>query len=212
MSDDEFNEFVKRKFADFERKNGRVPTLQELAYSLSIDSRMLARKLKRAINTLGIDNFTEGTSAFKSTLRKYLSGDILVKGSPGFADLSALLQEVKAKKLPYSELRWNSEEVEYRLTVSDYAYSASLWELFSSRDGYLFKRITKELGDICILMESVANKEEIDNRLITHLSGEATLVDEGAVVPPRKYQDPIPEDQLPPNVLAFRKPYQHSED
>lgn len=212
MSDDEFNELVKRKFSEFERTKGRVPTLQELAAALGIDSRLLARKLKRAIKTLGIDNYTEGTSAFKSTLRQYLSGDILTKGVPGFADLSALMQEVRTHRQPYSELRWKADEIEYRLAVSGYAYSNPLWTLFSSRDGFLFKRITKELGDICILLQSVYGGDEVDSRLISHLSGEPVLVEEGVAMPAREYQDPIPEDQLPPNVLPFRKPYQHSED
>jgi len=212
VSGDEFNELVKRKFAEFERKNGRVPTLQELADLLDVDSRILARKLKRAIKTLGIDNFTEGTSAFKSTLRKYLSGDILMHGAPGFADLSSLLLEAKTQNLPYSELRWYSKDVEYRLSVSKYSYSDLLWALFSSKNGFLFKRITREIGDICCLLQSLANEEEIDGRLIKHVSGEPVVVNEDCSLPQHKYEEPISDENLPPNVLPFRKPYQHSDE
>jgi hypothetical protein len=34
LLDDEFNELVKRKFAELERKHGRVPTIPELADAL----------------------------------------------------------------------------------------------------------------------------------------------------------------------------------
>lgn len=211
MPDDEFNELVKHKFAEFERKNGRVPTLQELADTLGIDSRMLARKLRKAIKTLGVDTYTEGTSAFKSTLRELLSGDILTRGTPGFADLSVLLHDVMTANLPYAELRWTSEQTEYRLYASRHTREAFLWVLLSSKSGRLFERITKDLGDICGLLQAVLADEEVDSRLISHVSGKPSLV-EIREIPVVEYQDPIPEDQLPPNVLPFRKAYQHLDE
>jgi hypothetical protein len=207
MSDDEFNELVKRKFAEFERKNGRVPTLQELADNLGIDSRMLARKLRKAIKTLGVDAYTEGTSAFKSTLRDLLSGDILTKGLPGFQDLAMLLRE--ARHNGFAEMRWKADRSQVRLIVNCANSEAPLWIMFGP-SGIIFKRLAHELPDIIELLASHARNERIESALISHMSGEPEFIGDG--MPLIEYQDPIPEDQLPPNVLPFRKPYQHSDE
>lgn len=206
MVDDEFNELVKRKFAEFERKHGRVPTVPELAVALGVDSRILARKLMKAIATLGSDAQTEGTSAFKSTLRELLSGDILTKGVPGYMDLKILLEEGRHDPKGYAEMRWTVGEQNYTLFIQ-YHYSGTMWSLHGS-GRVVFTRITDEISDICELLESHLQGEKVDPTLITHMSGEPV-----PFVPEElPYQDPISEQELPANVLPFRKPYQHSED
>jgi len=62
MKQSEFDDLVKRKFAEFERQNGRVPTVKELAASLDVDERLLERKLKKALTTMGSDAQTEGSA------------------------------------------------------------------------------------------------------------------------------------------------------
>ncbi len=207
MVDDEFNELVKHKFAEFERKQGRVPTIPELAAALGVDSRMLARKLRKAIATLGTEMQTEGTSAFKSTLSELLSGDILLRGMPGFMDLNMLLEQAKREVRGFSELSWTVESIEYTLRVSAAHNDGHLWVLFGPR-GSLFARVTVDVSDICGLLESLANHEVVDDTLITHMSGEPIPVERKQL----PYQDPIPANELPANVLPFQKPYQHSED
>lgn len=206
MPDDDFNELVKRKFADFERKNGRVPTMQELANSLGVDSRMLARKLRKAIKTLGVDAYTEGTSAFKSTLRQLLSGDILTKGLPGFQDLAMLLRE--AKHNGFAEMRWKDDN-ECRLIVNCANSEAPLWIMFGP-NGIIFKRLSSEPPDIIEILAAYARNERIESALVSHLNGVPEFIGDG--MPLIEYQDSIPDDQLPPNVLPFRKPSQYSEE
>jgi len=62
MKQSEFDDLVKRKFAEFERQNGRVPTVKELAASLDVDERLLERKLKKALTTMGSDAQTEASA------------------------------------------------------------------------------------------------------------------------------------------------------
>ncbi len=208
MVDDEFNELVKRKFAEWERKHGRVPTIPELASALGVDSRMLARKLRKAIATLGTETQIEGTSAFKSTLSELLSGDILIKGVPGFMDLNMLVEQAKHDRQGFSEMRWSVEDREYCLLIH-FDKSGIYWSLHSNR-GREFQRVTNEIADICTLLEAIAKNEEVDKSLLSHMSGEPEPLElEREDLP---YQDPIPQEDLPPNVFAFRKPYQHSED
>lgn len=210
MVDDEFNELVKRKLAEWERKYGRVPTVSELADSLGIDSRILARKLKKAIAKLGTDIQTEGTSAFKSTLSELLSGELLIKGMPGFMDLNMLLEQAKREVQGYSELSWTVEKNEYTLRVSAAHNNGHLWMLYGPK-GAEFSRVTTDVSDICELFECLANNEIVDKTLISHMSGEPVPY-EYPELPGPEYQDPIPAQDLPPNVRPFRKPYQHSED
>lgn len=200
MSDDEFNELVKRKFSEFERTKGRVPSLQELADSLGVDSRMLARKLRKAIKTLGVDAYTEGTSAFKSTLRQLLSGEILTKGLPGFHDLAMLLRE--AKKNGYAEMRWKDDN-ECRLIVNCANCEAPLWIMFGP-SGIIFKRLSTEPPDIIQILVDYARNQRIESALVSHLNGEPEFIGDG--MPVIDYQDPIPAEQLPDNVVPFRKP------
>ncbi len=209
MVDDEFNELVKHKFAELERKHGRVPTIPELATALGVDSRMLARKLRKAIATLGTETQTEGTSAFKSTLSELLSGDILIKGVPGFMDLNMLVEQAKHDRQGFSEMRWAVEDREYCLLIN-FDTSGIYWSLHSNR-GREFQRVTNDISDICTLLEAIAKSEEVDKSLLSHMSGEPVPY-EYPELPGPEYQDPIPAQNLPPNVLPFRKPYQHSED
>jgi len=184
MSDDEFNELVKRKFAEFERTKGRVPTLQELADMLSIDSRMLARKLEKALMALGTENLTEGTSAFKSTLRDLLSKSMLFRGWPGLMELCVLLQDAKANCRSGSQLRWSTKDGEYVLLLRGLPSYAE-WVLFRGRK-LLFSHDTENASDVFLLIEDLRKLE----------SPEA----------------PQAEALTRDNVVLFRKPYQHSED
>lgn len=209
LSDDEFNELVKRKFAELERKHGRVPTIPELAAALGVDSRILARKLQKALAVIGTDIQTEGTSAFKSTLRELLSGGLLLNGMPGFVELNMLLDQARRDQRDYSKLSWKIGREEFQIRVSCNSEKGDLWMMFGPK-GTLFARITYEIGDILSLLDSISNNEFVNSELITHLDGEPVPFESQVINLP--YQDPIPEDQLPPNVRPFRKPYQHSED
>lgn len=206
MVDDEFNERVKRKFAELERKHGRVPTIAELANSLGVDSRFLERKLRKAIATLGTEEHTEGTSAFQSTLSELLSGDLLFQGMPGYMDLSMLFEQAKKDKRGYSKLSWRVDKNEYQLRLSVDS-KGSFWMLFGPR-GKVFARITDNILDICELFQALAKNEIVDKTLITHMNGEPVPFEPEEL----PYQEPIPQEELPPNVFSFRKPYQHSED
>lgn len=53
MITDNPNDEIRRQVADFERRTGRVPTIEELAKILEIDPRLLARRLKKSLITLG---------------------------------------------------------------------------------------------------------------------------------------------------------------
>lgn len=46
MKPSEFDDLVRKKFAEFERQHGRVPTLPELAATLGVEKRLLERKLR----------------------------------------------------------------------------------------------------------------------------------------------------------------------
>lgn len=214
MPKDDFTEIVKRQFADFERKHGRVPTyqelanqLEELAKALGADPRVFTRKLKAAVASIGIDHHVEGTSAFKSTLREILSSELLLNGMPGFKELNLLLNESRSNHGKYSKLSWRIGRRDYHLSVSSDDQKGHAW-FFSKPSGRVFARITNEIGDILALLESFSKNESIDPELITHMNGEP----EPYVPTELPYQDPLPADQLPPNVLPFRKPYQHSDE
>src|SRR5271167_3516761 len=95
MEDDDFLRAVKQKLADFERRTGRVPSIEELAEELGVHSRMLPSKLRRAIATIGSDAQAEGTSAFKSSLRQVLSPSLFTSGICSYREIGELMQEAQ---------------------------------------------------------------------------------------------------------------------
>jgi hypothetical protein len=117
MKQSEFDDLVRRKFAEFERQNGRVPTLKELSASLGVEERMLERKLKKALTTIGTDAQTEGTSAFKSTLRQVMSKGLLNYENPGEEDLLLLLLKARQSKSGMATMQWEIPPLEMELVV-----------------------------------------------------------------------------------------------
>ena len=117
MKQSEFDDLVRRKFAEFERQNGRVPTLKELSASLGVEERMLERKLKKALATIGTDAQTEGTSAFKSTLRQVMSKGLLNYENPGEEDLLLLLLKARQSKSGMATMQWEIPPLEMELVV-----------------------------------------------------------------------------------------------
>lgn len=195
MPEDQFNELMKRKFAELERKLGRVPTIQELADALKdladtlgVDSRSLARKLKNAL----------GSSAFKSASNEQM---------PGFMQLNMLLNQAQRDPNHFSKLHWKIGRRDYSIRVSWDDVRGHGW-FMAGPTGMLFSRVTNEVGDVVALIQAIANGEKVDAELITHMHGEPVPFKPEDL----PYQDPIPADQLPPNVLPFRKPYQHSDE
>jgi hypothetical protein len=178
MSDDEFNELVKRKFSEFERTKGRVPTLQDLADTLNIDSRMLARKLEKALIALGTENLTEGTSAFKSTLRELLSKSMIFRGWPGLMELCVLLQDCRTSGRGGSQMRWSTKSGEYVLLVRGLPSHVE-WVLFQGRKA-LFTFETENVSDVFLQIEALRKRESPE--------------------------EPQTEGATPDNVVPFRKP------
>lgn len=130
MKQSEFDDLVKRKFAEFERQNGRVPSMKELSASLGVEERMLERKLKRALATIGTDAQTEGTSAFKSTLRQMLSRGLLNYEIPGEDDLQLLLLKARQSKTGMASMEWEIQPLQFELSVQVFdARSKPEWTL-----------------------------------------------------------------------------------
>ncbi|MBA3858619.1 MAG: hypothetical protein C0507_17060 [Cyanobacteria bacterium PR.3.49] len=130
MKQSEFDDLVRRKFAEFERQNGRVPTLKELSASLGVEERMLERKLKKALTTIGTDAQTEGTSAFKSTLRQVMSKGLLNYENPGIEDLQLLLLKGRQSKTGMASMEWEIPPLQFELTVQIFdARSKPEWTL-----------------------------------------------------------------------------------
>jgi hypothetical protein len=117
MKQSEFDDLVRRKFAEFERLNGRVPTIKELSATLGVEERMLERKLKKALATIGTDAQTEGTSAFKSTLRQILSKGLLDCEIPGEEDLQLLLLKARQSTSRMASMHWEVPPLEMELIV-----------------------------------------------------------------------------------------------
>ena len=111
MRTPDFDHLVRKKFAEFERQNGRVPTMQELASTLGVEERMLERKLRKALATMGTDLQTEGTSAFKSTLRQILSKGLLQNETPVESDLQLLLMKARQSKSRAAELTFIRDDI-----------------------------------------------------------------------------------------------------
>lgn len=117
MITDNPEEEIRRQVADFERRTGRVPTIEELAKILEIDPRLLARRLKKSLILLGRDAQTEGSSAFKASLSELLSSGLVDLGIPGESDLMALLQKARENKTKFATLRWTTGDGELSLSV-----------------------------------------------------------------------------------------------
>lgn len=157
MSEHDFSELVKRKFAEFERENGRVPSLHELAEILNIDLRILAQKLEESVLMLGSDNPTEGTSAFKSSLKELLSGGLLLTGWPSRTDLRALLQDAYAAPRRSSMLRWSGKNDHFVLFVRVRS-SETQWVLFHGQK-LLFTYETENVSDVFLQLELLKKSE-----------------------------------------------------
>ncbi len=117
MITDNPSEEIKRQVADFERRTGRVPTIEELAKILEIDPRLLARRLKKSLILLGMDAQSEGSSAFKASLSTLLSSGLIDRGIPGETDLVALLQKANENKTRFATIRWTMGDGELSLSV-----------------------------------------------------------------------------------------------
>ncbi len=162
MKPSEFDDLVKRKFAEFERQNGRAPTMPELAASLGVEERLLERKLRKALATMGTDAQTEGTSAFKSTLRQVLSKGLLSNETPVESDLQLLLMRARQSKTGTAEMKWMHDdglgEVERNLTVEiSNTGKDPLWTVwFEIKKGSMVKllEIETDLQDIDRIMQA----------------------------------------------------------
>ncbi|MBA3992042.1 MAG: hypothetical protein C0469_00850 [Cyanobacteria bacterium DS2.3.42] len=117
MKPSEFDDLVRKKFAEFERQHGRVPTLPELAASLGVDKRLLERKLKRALALIGTDAKIEGTSAFKATLRQVMSKGLLNSEMPEKEDLQLLLLKARQSNVRSATMNWDMASLQMELTV-----------------------------------------------------------------------------------------------
>ena len=117
MKPSEFDALVRKKFAEFERQNGRAPTLPELAATLGVEKRMLERKLRRALAMIGTDAQIEGTSAFKSTLRQVMSRGLLSSEMPGQDDLQLLLLKARQSNARSATMTWDMAPLKMELTV-----------------------------------------------------------------------------------------------
>lgn len=117
MITDNYGDEIRRQVADFERRTGRVPTIEELAKELEIDPRLLARRLKKSLILLGLDEQMEGTSAFKASLSEILSSGVMDKGVPAIKDLQAILEKARENKTKFATLRWAMGDGEVSLSV-----------------------------------------------------------------------------------------------
>lgn len=117
MITDNQNEHIKRHVAEFERRTGRVPTIEELAKILEIDPRLLARRLKKSMLQLEMNAQSEGTSAFKASLTELLSSGLMDRGVPSKEDLQALLKKAKENRTKFATLRWTMGDGEVSLSV-----------------------------------------------------------------------------------------------
>ncbi len=117
MKPSEFDDLVRKKFAEFERQNGRAPTLPELAATLGVEKRMLERKLRRALAMIGTDAQIEGTSAFKYTLRQVMSRGLLSSEMPGKDDLQLLLLKARQSNARSATMSWDMSPLLMELTV-----------------------------------------------------------------------------------------------
>lgn len=133
MKPSEFDDLVRKKFAEFERQHGRVPTLPELAATLGVEKRLLERKLRRALALIGTDAQIEGTSAFKSTLRQVMSKGLLNCELPGKDDLQLLLMKARQSNAKSAAMQWEMSSIEMELTVELFdAKSKPRWTLRSN--------------------------------------------------------------------------------
>jgi len=138
------SEEIKRQVADFERRTGRVPTIEELAKILEIDPRLLARRLKKSLILLGMDAQSEGSSAFKASLSELLSSGLIDRGIPGESDLLALLQKASENKTKFATLRWTMGDGEVSLSVQVNRGAKPLWVLCNVSSGD-----TEKIDEIC---------------------------------------------------------------
>lgn len=135
MITDNPGEEIKRQVADFERRTGRVPTIEELAKILEIDPRLLARRLKKSLILLGMDAQSEGSSAFKASLNTLLSSGLIDRGMPGKSDLLALLNKANENKTNFATLRWTMGDGEVSLSVQVKQGGKPLWVLCNVSSG-----------------------------------------------------------------------------
>jgi hypothetical protein len=117
MKPSDFDDLVRKKFAEFERQHGRAPTLPELAATLGVEKRLLERKLRRALALIGTDANIEGTSAFKSTLRQVMSKGLLSNEMPSKEDLQLLLLKARQSNARSATMSWDMTPLNMELTV-----------------------------------------------------------------------------------------------
>lgn len=137
---DNQDEAIRRQVADFERRTGRVPTIEELAKIMEIDPRLLARRLKKSLVQMGMDAQQEGTSAFKASLSEILSAGLIDKGTPGISDLESLLLKAQENKTKFATLRWTTGDGELTLSVQVLNKGAKpMWVLCNASGGETVK-------------------------------------------------------------------------
>lgn len=135
MKPADFDDLVRKKFAEFERQNGRVPTVPELATAVGVEERMLERKLRKALAIMGTDLQTEGTSAFQSTLRHVLSKSLLKYETPGQEDLQLLIMKARQSRAQSASMQWDLGFIgaQFEMTVKLYKDKTKpLWMVFSN--------------------------------------------------------------------------------
>ncbi len=165
MITDNQNEEIRRQVADFERRTGRVPTIEELAKDLEIDPRLLARRLKKSLILLGVDAQTEGSSAFKTSLNGMLNSGLIDRGIPGDADLQALWQKAQKNKTNFATIRWTTGDGELSLSVQVNECAAKpLWVLANVSAGDTEKLDEIQTNQLDLVAGMYENLELINPR------------------------------------------------
>lgn len=165
MITDNLNEHIRRHVADFERRTGRVPTIEELAKILEMDPRLLARRLKKSLLQIGMDAQMEGTSAFKASLTELLSSGLMDRGVPSETDLHALLQKAEENKKKFATLRWTMGDGEVSLSVQVANRGAKpLWVLCNLSAGDTEKIDEIQTDDLDLVSRMYENLELINPR------------------------------------------------
>lgn len=160
MSEEDFIKQLKQKLSEFERRNGRVPSIGELAKELGVHTRWLRSRLRKAIATIGSDAQIEGTSAFKSSLRQLLSPSLLSSGSAGYSELEALMEEASSSLGRWVELRWPAghDDAQYLLAVRyDGRLAEPTWSLSIEEGAHVsivWQYATKDMYLIASLLEN----------------------------------------------------------
>lgn len=184
MKPSEFDDLVRKKFAEFERQNGRVPTLPELAATLGVERRLLERKLKRALAMIGTDAQIEGTSAFKATLRQVMSKGLLSSEMPGQEDLQLLLMKARQSNAKSATMSWDMAPLQMELTVV-------LSDTKSKPQWFLRSRFESSNDDFKLLSIVHADVNELDKYIGPGLLSLST---------------PVEETVHKDNVVQFKRP------